>query len=133
MKSPAIGTVVDVPTLHPDSDYAPVIKRKWCGKQRGTVIELMEPDKHYYPDDLLVCLEIAGEDGTKSAWFRTSHIRAGTISDPEFSLSVDAWVCECRPETPDDPSRLHDGYAYVFFPEDGWWHAWKRYEGPVAD
>lgn len=132
-KPPVIGSMVDVPTLHPESDYDPVIKNKWCGKQRGLVIELVESGDYDHPDDPLVCLEIVGEDGTRYAWFLASGIRAGELDDPEFQLSADAMVSEHRPEIPDDPTRLYDGYVFVFFPEDESWHAWKRYRGSLAD
>lgn len=83
-----------------------------------------------HPNDPLVCLEFLetdGEDGALLAWFRSSDIRARTISDPEFSLSVDAMVSEHRPR------RVDDERVEVFFPEDGSWHLANRYRGLLAD
>ena len=133
MKPPVIGTIVDVPTLHPESDYDPIIKKKWCGKQRGTVIELVESGDYCYPDDPLVCLEIAGEDGTVYAWFLARDICAGAVADPEWQLSVDSMVSKRRPKMPNDPSGHFDGSVFVWFSEDESWHAWKRYREPAAD
>ena len=71
-----------------------------------------------------------GEECTLYAWFLASDIRAGTIKNPEFSLSADAMMPEHRPKMPDDPSWLYDGYVLVFFPEDEEWYLWKRYREP---
>ena len=133
MKPPGIGTMVDVPTLYPSAGYDPATMKKWCGKQRGSVIELVESGDYDHPDNPLVCPEIVGEDGTLYAWHLASDIGAGTLADPEFSLSVDAMVSEHRPKIPDDPSRLYDGYVFIFFPEEETWFARKRYPGPLAD
>ena len=103
MKPPAIGTMVDVPTLHPSAVYGPTDREEWCGRRRGRAIELVGSGDDDYPDDPLVCLEIGGRNGTLYTWFLFSDIRAGTIDDPEFSLSVDAMVSEHPPRIHDDP------------------------------
>ena len=133
MKPPAIGTTVDVPTLHPTAGYDPTME-KWCGRQRGRVIELVEPGDYDHPDNPLVCLEIVGKDGTLYAWFLASDISAGTISDPEFSLSVDAMVSEHHPRITDDPNLLpKDEYVLVFFPEEDSWFTANRYRAHLVD
>ena len=134
MKLPAIGATVDVPTLHPSAGYDPSVMEKWCGKQRGRVIELVESGDYDCPDNPLICLKIDGEDGASYAWFRASDIRAEALSDPEFSLSVDAMVSEHRPRVNDDPNLLpKDEYVLVFLPEEDSWFAAKRYRGRLAD
>ena len=133
MKPPAIGIRVGVPKLHPSAHYDRATMEKWHGNQRGRVIELVESGDCDHPDNPLLCLEIVGEGGPLYAWFLASDIDSGTISDPEFSLSVDAMVSGHRPQTPDDPSRLYDGYVLIFFPEDCSWHLWKRFRRPLAD
>ena len=132
MKPPAIGTVVDVPTLHPSAVYDPADREEWCGRRRGRVIELVESGDCCHPDDPLVCLEIGGRGGTLYAWFLASDIRAGTIDDPEFSLSADAMVSEHPPRIHDDPCLPKNEHVLIFFKEDGSWHSWKRYKGSLA-
>ena len=133
MKPPAIGSLVNVPTLHPSAVYNPADREEWCGRRQGRVIELVESGDYDYPDDPLVCLEIGGRDGTLYAWFLLSDIHAGIIDDPEFSLLVDAMVSEHPPRIHDDPSLPKGEYVLIFFTEDGWWHSWKRYCGSPAD
>ena len=129
MTALAIGlvVVVGVPKLHPSSTCEASCREEWRDKRRGRIIELIGSGNWDYPNDPLVCLEIEGEDGAMFAWFRSSDIRARTISDPEFSLSVDAMVSEHRPR------RVDDENVEVFFPEDGSWHLANRYRGPMAD
>ncbi|MDE0373241.1 MAG: hypothetical protein OXI73_11950 [Rhodospirillales bacterium] len=123
MKPPAIGTTVAVPALHPSSVYGAAIREEWSGQQKGRMVELVDWN---HPHDPLVCLEIDGEGGKLFAWFLTSHIGARTLADPEFSLSADAMVSEHRPR------RTDDNLVEIFFPEDGWWYAVKRYRGTGA-
>ena len=128
MTALAIGLVVDVPKLHPSSTCEASCREEWRGKRRGRIVELIDSSGDWdSPNDPLVCLEIDGEDGALFAWFRSSDIRARTISDPEFSLSVDAMVSEHRPR------RVDDKHVEVFFPEDGSWYLVNRYRGPMAD
>ncbi|MDE0175509.1 MAG: hypothetical protein OYH76_18310 [Defluviicoccus sp.] len=79
MKPPATGITVDVSTLHPESDNDPTTITKWCGRQQGKVVKLVDSGDDRYPHDPAVCLEIAGEDGTLYAWFLTSDIWAGML------------------------------------------------------
>ena len=102
MNPPAIGTAVTVPALHPSSVYGAAIREEWSGQRKGRVVELVDWS---HPHDPLVCLETDGKGGKQFAWFLTSDICAGTLADPEFSLSVDAMVSEHRPRRTDRPSR----------------------------
>ena len=120
MKPPAIETIVDAPTLQPSAGYDSANMKERCGKQRGLEIELVESGNCDHPENPLVCKELAGEDGTLYAWFLASDIRAGTLSDPTFFLSVDAMVSKHRPRIPYDSSRLYDGYALYLCPEKEW-------------
>ena len=124
MKPPAIGSVVDVPTLHRLLPYGtnPEFLRNG---QRGSVIELIDIDPRPEPADPLVCLEIDRPDGPEFAWFCASDIFAGMISDPEFSLTVDAIISRHRPR------RLADGRVKFFLPETKEWFCADHYEGPT--
>lgn len=125
-KPPAIGSIVTVPLLHPLSVHRACGNECWQDGQRGRVVELMAPPAGDDSDNPEVCLEIDGADGVWFAWFRASDIQAGTLDDPEFSLSIDAMVSRQRPR------RLADGRIEFLFPEtDEWWFG-DCYEGPTG-
>lgn len=120
MNPPAISTAVAVPALHLSSVCGAAIREEWSCQRKGRVVELVDWN---HPDDPLVCLEIDEEGGKLFAWSLTSDIRAGTLADPEISLSADAVVSEHRLH------RTDDDLVEIFFPEVGWWYAVKRYRG----
>ena len=144
MNPPAIGRIVDVPWLHPESPHRDN-PEDWPDGQRGRVVELAVPEGWEDPQDPLVCLEIERPDGPRFAWFRAGDIRAGRIDGPEFSLSADAMLSRHRPRRlgggPDpgprdwnprrDYRRYPDRWIEYFCPDtDDWWIA-ARYDGPT--
>ncbi len=120
---PAIGSIVEMPALHPLSPYQTDTKH-WLDGKRGTVIELMESGDRDRPDNPLVCLEIEDRGKPVYGWFLASDIQAGTVYD-EFCLSVDCIMTEHR------PVRLANGRVKYLFPETDEWFKEKAYEGPT--
>ena len=129
VRVPAIGSIVDVPALHPRSFHRREEATHWMDGQRGRVVELMS-DNPRRPDDPSVCLEFEEDGKPVFGWFSASDIQAGAVAEMRFCLSVDCMLSEHPPYRSARPNE--EGLVMYFFPETNEWMLDEIYDGPTG-